>query len=306
MNILWICVQEWMVNYKTNSVKPTTYDRLETSLETLKNYPLAFMDICAIETDDLQQYINDMVDDGYALSTVKKQYHLVTAYMKFAVTEGMMPRPIYNNVRLPTRQAVKKKQREVYGYSPSDQAALNHVLRTQVRPGYAAAMLMMETGMRVGECLALTWDDVLWRRKAIRINKTMIRIGNRHRMEVQDGAKSYSSNRTIPLSKNAYDLLTELYNKGGYDKTYIFEAGDGKPISYESMRYQIQRACEEAGVEYLGQHVFRHTFATNCYNRGCDVKILSKLLGHADVTVTYNVYIHLFGDALEEMRSVVG
>lgn len=72
------------------------------------------------------------------------------------------------------------------------------------------------------------------------------------------------------------------------------------------MRYQIQCACVEAGVPYLGQHVFRHTFATNCYNRGCDVKILSKLLGHADVTVTYNVYIHLFGDALEEMRSVVG
>ena len=72
------------------------------------------------------------------------------------------------------------------------------------------------------------------------------------------------------------------------------------------MRYQIQLACAQVNVPYLGQHVFRHTFATNCYERGCDVKILPKLLGHADVTVTYNVYIHLFGDALEEMRSVVG
>lgn len=160
--------------------------------------------------------------------------------------------------------------------------------------------------MRVGECLALTWDDVLWRKKAIQINKTLIRIANRHRMEVQEGAKSYTSNRTIPLSKTAYDLLTDLYNKGGYTHAYIFEAGDGKPLSYEAMRYQIQRACEEAGVEYLGQHVLRHTFATNCYNRGCDVKLLSKLLGHSDVAITYNVYIHLFGDALEEMRSVVG
>lgn len=57
---------------------------------------------------------------------------------------------------------------------------------------------------------------------------------------------------------------------------------------------------------FLGQHVFRHTFATNYYNRSCDVKILSKLLGHADVSVTYNVYIHLYGDALEETRSVFG
>ncbi len=77
-------------------------------------------------------------------------------------------------------------------------------------------------------------------------------------------------------------------------------------MSYEALRYQIQIACDQAGVPYKGQHVFRHTFATNCYYRGCDIKILSKLLGHSDVTVTYNTYIHLYGDALEEMRSVVG
>ncbi|MGI6168933.1 MAG: tyrosine-type recombinase/integrase [Christensenellales bacterium] len=52
-------------------------------------------------------------------------------------------------------------------------------------------------------------------------------------------------------------------------------------------------------------HVFRHTFATNCYYRGCDVKIPSKLLGHADVNIPYNTYIHLFGDALEEMWAIV-
>lgn len=306
METLSNAIKEWMAQYKLNSVKPTTYDRLETSLNALMNYPIASMSVQSIETNDLQQFINAMVDDGYALTTIKKQYHLVTAYLKFANTEGIIPRPIYNNVHLPTRQAVKKKRREVHGYSQSEQAALNHVLRTQARPGYAAAMLMMETGMRVGECLALTWDDVMWRRKALRISKTLIRISNRHLMAVQDGAKSYTSNRTIPLSRNAYDLLTALYNGGGYGRTYVFQAADGMPISYEAMRYQIQHACAEADVPYLGQHVFRHTFATNCYNRGCDVKLLSKLLGHSDVAITYNVYIHLFGDALEEMRSVVG
>ena len=71
------------------------------------------------------------------------------------------------------------------------------------------------------------------------------------------------------------------------------------------MRYQIQKACLTAGVPYKGLHVFRHTFATNCYYRGANVKLLSKLLGHADVSITYNTYIHLFGDALEEMRNVV-
>ena len=247
-----------------------------------------------------------MVTDGYALTTIKKQYHLVTSYLKFANTEGIIPRPIYNNVKLPTQQAVKKKRREVLGYSRREQMALNSVFKTKKRIGYSAAMLMMETGLRIGECLALTWNDVLWERRAIRVSKTLIRIANRHRMEVQDGAKSFTSNRTIPLSTNAYNLLDDLSRSSEKTNGCIFAADDGFPISYEAMRYQIRQACEEADVPYLGQHVFRHTFATNCYNRGCDVKILSKLLGHADVAVTYNVYIHLFGDALEEMRSVVG
>ena len=60
-----------------------------------------------------------------------------------------------------------------------------------------------------------------------------------------------------------------------------------------------------AQIEYRGMHVFRHTFATNGYYKGCEIKKLSKLLGHASVTITYNTYIHLYGDALEELRSVV-
>lgn len=306
MKTLSDSIKEWMEQYKRNSVKPTTYDRLETSLKTLLNYKIAYMDILSLRTEDLQEFINHMVADGYALTTIKKQYHLVSSYLKFANTEGIIPRPIYNNVKLPSQQAVKKKKREVLGYSRPEQVMLRRVLRTHERPGYAAALLMMETGLRVGECLALTWNDILWERRAVKVGKTLIRITNRRRMEVQDGAKSFTSNRTIPLSTDAYMLLEDLYEKAKNRNGYIFAAEDGQPMSYEAIRYQIQLACDEAGVPYKGQHVFRHTFATNCYNRGCDVKILSKLLGHANVAVTYNVYIHLFGDALEEMRSVVG
>ena len=67
------------------------------------------------------------------------------------------------------------------------------------------------------------------------------------------------------------------------------------------MRWQTKCACRDAGIEYRGEHVFRHTFATNCYYKGMDIKILSKLLGHADVNITYNVYVNLYGDGFEEM-----
>lgn len=305
MNLLGENVKGWMERYKLNSVKPATYDRLETSLKALLNYKIAYMDVGEIRTEDLQEFVNSMVADGYALSSIKKQFHLVTAYLKFANTEGLIPRPIYNNVKLPAQSVVKKKKREIQSYSRPEQIALKKVLRTKSRIGYAAALLMMETGLRVGECLALTWGDVLWERKALRVDKTLIRIANKHRMEVQNEAKSFTSNRTIPLSTEAYSLLDGLFENAEGSSGYIFSGEGGMPISYEALRYQIQMACKEAKVPYKGQHVFRHTFATNCYNRGCDVKILSKLLGHADVAITYNTYIHLFGDALEEMRRVL-
>ena len=72
-------------------------------------------------------------------------------------------------------------------------------------------------------------------------------------------------------------------------------------VTCEALRWQTKCACRDAGIEYRGEHVFRHTFATNCYYKGMDIKILSHLLGHADVNITYNVYIHLFGDGFEEM-----
>lgn len=299
-------IWSWMEQYKRNSVKPATYDRLETSYKAMLNYPVAHIRLDELRSEDLQAYVNTLVKDGYALSTIKKQFCLIHAYLGFANTEGIITRPIQNSVKLPSQSVVKKPKKEVVSYSKQEQAALLRVFATCEKPGFAAAWLMMETGLRVGEALALTWDDVQWNRRAISVNKTMIRIANRHKMMVQNGAKSYTSNRVVPLNKTVLQLLNNLFGGARDKQGYVFVGKNGQPLSYEAMRYQVRMACEKANVPYLGQHVFRHTFATNCYNRGCDVKILSKLLGHADVTITYNIYIHLFGDALEEMRSVVG
>lgn len=299
-------IEAWLEKYKKNSVKPATYDRLLTSYDALLKYPIAHTDILSLSTEDLQKYINSLVRDGYAQSTIKKQYHLISAYLRYANAEGIVPFPIQNNVKLPTQSAVKKKNREVESYTKQEQVALKRVLNTQEHPSYAAALLMLETGLRVGEALALTWDDVIWNRRAIKVDKTVIRMANRKQIKVQDGAKSFTSNRTVPLSTEAMRLLEGMYEKEADLNGHIFHTEDGDLLTYEAMRYHIQQACKKANVPYKGQHIFRHTFATNCYYRGCDVKILSKLLGHADVTVTYNTYIHLFGDALEEMRSIVG
>lgn len=295
----------WLEKYKKNSVKPATYDRLETSYKMMLRYGIAYASPYDLRSDDIQEYLNRLVTDGYALTTIKKQYNLLSAYLKWANTEGIVSRPIQNNVKLPAQSMVKKPKKEVVAYNKAQQVALKRVLRTMEKPGYAAALLMMETGLRIGEMLALDWLDIDWERRAVHVNKTFVRLGGRKVMFVQQGAKSYTSNRVVPLSTTALSILEQLIEKAVDPKGYVIQDEHGRNLTYEAVRYQIQIACAEADVPYLGQHVFRHTFATNCYYRGCNVKILSKLLGHADVAITYNTYIHLFGDALEEMRNVV-
>ena len=120
---------------------------------------------------------------------------------------------------------------------------------------------------------------------------------------MQDGAKSEKSNRTVPLTPTAVRLLEGLEIERNSE--WVFSYENGERLSYEAIRYQTIKACEEAEIEYRGEHVFRHTFATNCYHKGIDVKILSRLLGHADVNITYNLYIHLYGDGFDELYAAL-
>lgn len=302
---LYDSISEWLENYKRNSVKPATYDRMKVSLLMMSRYDISGMNVSEIRSNDIQKYINELVRDGYALTTIKKQYTLLTAYMKYAFSQGYISSPVYLGAKLPSQVAVSKKPKNVEAYSVTEQKRLLPILMGLEDDIFGAAVLMMEAGLRVGEALSLEWSDVDWDRRALRISKTMVRLtSEKGATFVQDGAKSKSSNRIVPLSRNAYDILERLFQKSKNSQGYIFRKQSGT-YTYDSAKYHILKAFDRAGIQYKGFHAFRHTFATNCYKRGCDVKILSKLLGHSDVAITYNVYIHLYGDALEEMRSVI-
>ena len=302
-----VAMNRWLLDYKKNSVKAATYDRLRVSYDMMLRYMISAKDVRTITTTDIQKYLNRLAEEGYALSTIKKQFTLLTAFLKHEHAEGRIKNPVYLGANLPVEEAVKKPMKKIETYSQIEQRKLMKVLKTLDDRLYGAAVLMLETGMRVGETLALTWDDIDWDRQAVTIEKTLVRLsGTTNDIFVQSSPKSKSSRRTIPLSDRALDVLDRL-SESARGAKYIFydERNSARPCTYDQLRFRLQAACKRANVPYKGNHVFRHTFATNCYNRGCNVKILSKLLGHANVSITYNIYIHLYGDALEEMRKVI-
>ena len=297
-------VENWLMTDQKYHVKQATFDRNLTSFNKLKEYDIANIAIGEITRSDIQQYVNRLTEDGYALTTIKKQMGIVAAPLKMAAAEHLIQNnPVYQ-IRLPHEDNVGKAKKEIVAYSAQEQDALWRVLNTRARRGYAVIGLMLETGLRIGEALALTWDDVRVFEKKLHVHRTVIRLPNKKESKVQDSPKSHASNRIIPLSPRARVILQSLYEARKNEWVFIDDKYNER-LSYEAMRYQTQRACEEAGIAYHGTHVFRHTFATNCYYKGMNVKILSKILGHNDVETTYNTYIHLYGDGFEDMYNAL-
>lgn len=300
-------MERWLYKFKKNSVKEATFDRLVTSFNMMRHYSISCMRIADLTTGDVQSYINNLLSDGYAYTTIKKQFNLITAFTKYLLAEGVPIRPVYLNIALPIAENVKKPKKDVVTYSKIEQTKLIKAINEDGQAASCAVLLMLENGLRSGEVLALCWEDIDWDRRAIKIHRTLVHPASRKHSFVQEGAKSKTSNRVIPLSTKVMTTLEDLLSKTDSSTGLIFRSikYPEESIGYNALRKHIKRLCSIAHVEYRGMQVFRHTFATNCYYKGCEIKKLSKLLGHASVTITYNTYIHLYGDALEELRSVV-
>ena len=299
-------IYDWLYKTKLNSIKEGSFDRLLTSYRLLVKYPISEYRLLDLSSDDIQRFVNTLVSDGYAKTTIKKAYELISAFLRYAIADGLPINPIWVNVNLPTEQAVKKPKKQVVSYDDEEQARIREICDEVNNQAANAVTLLIETGMRIGELLALDWQDVQWQRRAIRIHRTMIDMTSRKKAHIQEVPKSNASIRTIPLSARALKMLKALRDASDAPFGLVFSAGNpNTTVAYNPLMDAVRSLLGRVGVPWYGFHVFRHTFATNCYHKGCDVKKLSKLLGHANVTITYNTYIHLYGDCLEELRSIV-
>ena len=146
------------------------------------------------------------------------------------------------------------------------------------------------TGIRIGELCALKWSDINTQTKLLKIDKTMIRTYTK-----EDGShlsitppKSRSSTRMIPL--NTWIMHYAILLQGDADN-YVLTNRD-KPIEPNKYRLYYNRILKELDLPHLKFHALRHTFATRCIECGCDYKSLSELLGHSNVSITMNIYVH--------------
>lgn len=159
-------------------------------------------------------------------------------------------------------------------------------------------LLILNTGLRIGEICGLQWKDIDFKNKTLKVQRTAyrkIREGI-----VVDTPKTINSYRTIPLTDEAISILKmqkdeqKIYSLENDD--FVFKTIRGG-ITYEGMYAKwLEGNCANIGVEKITPHTLRHTFATRCIEAGMKPKTLQKILGHSNINMTMNLYVHVTDD----------
>ncbi len=308
----------WLETFKKPDLKPTSYDRLEMTLK-LHIFPqLGKVQMGRITADVIQKHLNEMSSADKSFSTIKKVYDAFNACFKWGVGSRKLQYNPMGAVTIPGASKQKKKAKSknaskstVKFYTPEQQDALIAAATAKYpngtpiyRFGYVVPFLL-NTGLRLGELLGLRWKrDVDFEKRQISVDNSLVIIKNRDKKSTaktvlldQDSVKSEAGERKIYLNDEALDALRHLYELTG-DQTYVLSTKQGKPVQPSNIDRMLRNVRERAGIQgsNLGPHALRHSFATNLFRQHIDVKVISELLGHSDVGVTSNIYMHVMDD----------
>lgn len=178
-------------------------------------------------------------------------------------------------------------------FNPTEQAKLLSLLMDEPDMMKLGILVCLSTGLRLGEICALKWEDIDFSQSILYVQRTVQRIANPIRQDfepktilLEGEPKSVFSNRTIPFPQSLLRLLIQYRQKG------IYLLNGDKPMEPRTYQKYLKRCLKNAGVSNKTFHALRHTFATNCINSGTDIKSLSEILGHSDVKITLNRYVH--------------
>ena len=299
---------------------------------TIRNYKERFrinikpiigqMKIADVKPMHCKKVLNSM-NATYSGSTIRQTYITMGAMFKAAQVNDIITRHPMNGVffKKPVRAASDIRYLTVDEQEKFLQAALRS-------HNYRQYALLLETGLRTGEMIGLTWDAIDFENRKLTVNKTL-----EYRYSTKKWCagppKTTTSYRTIPLTKRAYNILCELYEERNlrYESEHLDQeltymdriSGEPKTMnmkdlvfinyrtglpaknsSYDSHLYKL---CDEAGINRFCMHALRHTYATRAIERGVQPVVLQKLLGHASIKTTMDRYVHVTDESLQQAIS---
>lgn len=296
----------WLESYK-KTVKESSYSRTKIIFNKHIYPKFGNIKLSKINTAYCQKVVNDWSEKG-----TSKQYPLFINYMnkvfKYAINIGLTSDNPTLNLLIPKPQIKTEKKLKLYTKEQLE-LFLNEVSQEQnlyfKNRDYTLFRLLAFSGCRIGEILALTWDNINFKTNEMAIKKTVARSDKYY---ISETPKTKKSNRIIYLDERTIKQLKfwkleqrkYLFQLGFTKANYLFTNDENNFTINQSVaeRYNIYR--ERAGLPYIGLHGFRHTHASMLYEAGADHKEVQERMGHANIKTTMDTYTHITNSKKEE------
>lgn len=278
------------------SIKESTYARYFRLIETHIRPFLGKYPICKISTQLIEGFIRNQLDSGrldgkggLSPKTVTDILTIIKSSMEYARHNGC---DIICDLR---KLTIRKNDKEMRVLTQTEQSALVNVLLTDTDRYKLGVLLSLYTGIRIGELCALRWEDISLPASMLKVRKTMQRIQNtsisvatKTKVVITE-PKSQCSMRDIPLPRFIVEIAERFANS---PNAFVLSGDKNKYVEPRTMQNHFKAYIKESRIEDANYHALRHTFATRCIEVGFDIKTLSEILGHANVNITLNRYVH--------------
>ena len=296
-------------------LKDSSLERMTQTFSLVEVSPIASIPLDKVTGDKIQSFYNllgntwtdETGKDHKKLSSssILKVHRLISAACKKAVQLRIIsynPADSVDAPKLQTKQMSVFTDKEIANIFKAIDAYKEYKYNKSVKHDYHLLFqMLLECGVRIGELLALQWQDIDLVKEQIHIHSTKSR-------DTQDihSPKTKNANRIVPILTD--DLLARLKafrNDGNTTKIsgFLFANKNGGAISYQRVFLVWQRLCEIAGIE-KSIHTFRHTFCTRLLEKGVPVAEVSRLAGHSNPAITYSVYTHSLPNYDEKLKKM--